>query len=195
MSVPFSARHIGTDDAAQQRMLATLGYDSVDALVTAAVPDAIAVGPIANSVIPAAASEREALAELRALASKNRVNRSMIGLGYYDTITPAVIKRNVLENPSWYTAYTPDQPEISQGRLEALITFQTMVSDLTGLATANASMLDEATAVVEGMLLARRVSGSNSNVFLVDADGFCAVRQQAFRLRQSVSVDQEHVRR
>ena len=172
MSVPFSARHIGTDDAAQSRMLATLGYESVEALVTAAVPDAIAVGPIANSVIPAAASEREALAELRALASRNRVNRSMIGLGYYDTITPAVIKRNVLENPSWYTAYTPYQPEISQGRLEALINFQTMVADLTGLATANASMLDEATAVVEGMLLARRASGSTSNTFLVDADTF-----------------------
>ncbi|WP_395641142.1 aminomethyl-transferring glycine dehydrogenase, partial [Pseudolysinimonas sp.] len=170
MSVPFSARHIGTDDAAQSRMLAALGYDSVDALVTAAVPDAIAVGPIADSVIPAAASEREALAELRALASKNRVNRSMIGLGYYDTITPAVIKRNVLENPSWYTAYTPYQPEISQGRLEALINFQTMVADLTGMATANASMLDEATAVVEGMLLARRASGSTANTFLVDAD-------------------------
>jgi len=172
MSVPFTSRHIGTDDAAQSTMLATLGYDSVEALVTAAVPDAIAVGPIADSVIPAAASEREALAELRALARKNSVNRSMIGLGYYDTITPAVIKRNVLENPSWYTAYTPYQPEISQGRLEALINFQTMVADLTGLATANASMLDEATAVVEGMLLARRASGSSSDVFLVDADAF-----------------------
>jgi glycine dehydrogenase len=172
MSVPFSARHIGTDDAAQSRMLETLGYDSVEALVTAAVPDAIAVGPLSSSVIPAAATEREALAELRALASQNRVNRSMIGLGYYDTITPAVIKRNVLENPSWYTAYTPYQPEISQGRLEALINFQTMVADLTGLATANASMLDEGTAVVEGMLLARRASGSASNVFLVDVDAF-----------------------
>ena len=111
-----------------------------------------------GSSIPAAATEREALAELRALADHNTVNRSMIGLGYYDTITPAVIKRNVLENPSWYTAYTPYQPEISQGRLEALINFQTMVSDLTGLTTANASMLDEGTAVVEGMLLARRAS-------------------------------------
>ena len=170
MSVPFSARHIGTDAAAQSTMLAALGYDSVEALVNAAVPDAIKVAPLSSSVIPDAATEREALTELRTLARKNTVNHSMIGLGYYDTITPAVIKRNVLENPSWYTAYTPYQPEISQGRLEALINFQTMVSDLTGLATANASMLDEATAVVEGMLLARRVSGSTSKVFLVDAD-------------------------
>ncbi len=171
-SVPFTARHIGTDEDAQSRMLAVLGYDSVEALVTAAVPESIRVAPIVDSVIPAAASERDALAELRALASRNRVNRSMIGLGYYDTITPAVIKRNVLENPSWYTAYTPYQPEISQGRLEALINFQTMITDLTGLATANASMLDEATAVVEAMLLARRVSGSKSSTFLVDADAF-----------------------
>ena len=113
-----------------------------------------------NSAIPAAATEREALAELRALAEQNTVRTSMIGLGYYGTITPAVIQRNVLENPSWYTAYTPYQPEISQGRLEALINFQTMVTDLTGLDTANASMLDEGTAVVEGMLLARRASKS-----------------------------------
>ncbi|CAN5260615.1 aminomethyl-transferring glycine dehydrogenase [soil metagenome] len=172
MSAPFAERHIGTDVAAQARMLATLGYDSVDALVGAAVPESIAVAPLAHSRIPEAATERQALADLRRLASFNTVNRSMIGLGYYDTITPAVIKRNVLENPSWYTAYTPYQPEISQGRLEALINFQTMVSDLTVLATANASMLDEGTAVVEGMLLARRGSGSTSNVFLVDANAF-----------------------
>ena len=170
MSVPFTQRHIGTSAAAQAVMLETLGYDSVDALVAAAVPDSIKVAPIENSTIPDAASEREALADLRALASRNTVRRSMIGLGYYDTITPAVIKRNVLENPSWYTAYTPYQPEISQGRLEALINFQTMVADLTGLTTANASMLDEGTAVVEGMLLARRASGASTNVFIVDAD-------------------------
>ena len=117
MSAPFSERHIGTDADAQARMLGVLGYDSVEALVTAAVPESIRVQPITDSVIPAAASEREALAELRVLAGRNLVRRSMIGLGYYDTITPAVIKRNVLENPSWYTAYTPYQPEISQGRL------------------------------------------------------------------------------
>jgi len=166
----FQHRHVGTDTDAQKAMLAAVGYDSVEALVTAAVPASIRVEPLDNSVIPDAASERGALRELRALAGKNTVNRSLIGLGYYDTITPAVIKRNVLENPSWYTAYTPYQPEISQGRLEALINFQTMVSDLTGMTTANASMLDEGTAVVEGMLLARRASGAESNVFLVDAD-------------------------
>ena len=170
MSVPFTQRHIGTGPDAQATMLAAIGYDSVDALVAAAVPDSIKVEPIKNSRIPAAASEREALAELRILAGKNSVKRSMIGLGYYDTITPAVIKRNVLENPSWYTAYTPYQPEISQGRLEALINFQTMVAELTGLTTANASMLDEATAVVEGMLLARRASGASTPIFIVDAD-------------------------
>jgi glycine dehydrogenase len=166
----FQDRHIGTDSVAQLEMLSALGYDTVDDLVLAAVPKAIQVEPLASSSIPAAATEREALAELRRLANKNTVSRSMIGLGYYDTITPAVIKRNVLENPSWYTAYTPYQPEISQGRLEALINFQTMVEDLTGLDIANASMLDEGTAVVEAMMLARRASKSASNVFLVDAD-------------------------
>jgi glycine dehydrogenase len=166
----FQDRHIGTDSVAQLEMLSAVGYDTVDELVLAAVPKAIHVDPLAISTIPAAATEREALAELRAFANRNTVRRSMIGLGYYDTITPAVIKRNVLENPSWYTAYTPYQPEISQGRLEALINFQTMVEDLTGLDIANASMLDEGTAVVEAMLLARRASKSTSNVFLVDAD-------------------------
>ena len=144
----FADRHIGTDAASQALMLGALGYDSVDALVQAAVPASIHVKPHETSDIPPAATEAEALAELRELASQNRVARPMIGLGYYDTFTPSVISRNVLENPSWYTAYTPYQPEISQGRLEALINFQTMVTDLTGLATANASMLDEPTAVV-----------------------------------------------
>jgi glycine dehydrogenase len=169
----FAERHIGIGSAAQQTMLDAVGYESVDALMAAAVPSNIRVdeGAVAAATsIPPAVSEREALAELRALANRNTVRRSMIGLGYYDTVTPAVIKRNVLENPSWYTAYTPYQPEISQGRLEALINFQTMVADLTGLATANASMLDEGTAVVEGMLLARRASGSASTTFIVDAD-------------------------
>ena len=166
----FADRHIGTDAASQALMLGALGYDSVDALVQAAVPASIHVKPHETSDIPPAATEAEALAELRELALQNRVARPMIGLGYYDTFTPSVISRNVLENPSWYTAYTPYQPEISQGRLEALINFQTMVTDLTGLATANASMLDEPTAVVEGMLVARRASKSASNVFAVDVD-------------------------
>lgn len=166
----FADRHIGTDAAAQRTMLDALGYDSVDDLVRSAVPSSIHSNPRTTTDIPRAATEPEALAELRALASMNRVARPMIGLGFYDTFTPSVIARNVLENPSWYTAYTPYQPEISQGRLEALINFQTMVSDLTGLDTANASMLDESTAVVEGMLLARRASKSASNVFAVDAD-------------------------
>ncbi|MFT4230310.1 MAG: aminomethyl-transferring glycine dehydrogenase [Microbacterium sp.] len=166
----FASRHIGTDAAAQRVMLDALGHDSVAALVEAAVPASIHVRPRATSGLPPAATEAEALAELRALAAQNRPARPMIGLGYYDTFTPSVIARNVLENPSWYTAYTPYQPEISQGRLEALLNFQTMVADLTGLATANASMLDESTAVVEGMLLARRASKSTSDVFVVDAD-------------------------
>ncbi|WP_066040405.1 aminomethyl-transferring glycine dehydrogenase [Herbiconiux solani] len=169
----FAARHIGTDSAAQARMLETVDYSSVAELMRAAVPTAIQFDrSLADSLVPPAATEREAVDELRALAGQNRVSTSYLGLGYYDTVTPAVIKRNVLENPSWYTAYTPYQPEISQGRLEALINFQTMVADLTGLATANASMLDESTAAVEGMLLARRASKSRSARFLVDADAF-----------------------
>jgi len=189
MPFTFAERHIGTTADAQARMLETLGYDSVEALVTAAVPESIHVQPVASSVIPAAATERESLAELRALAGRNVVRRSMIGLGYYDTITPAVIKRNVLENPSWYTAYTPYQPEISQGRLEALINFQTMVADLTGLTTANASMLDEGTAVVEGMLLARRGSGSTSNVFIVDADALPQTKALLANRAEAVGIE------
>lgn len=168
----FGRRHIGVGVNEQQQMLSTLGYDSLEALLGAAVPESIRVGEILNSAIPDAATEREALAELRGIADQNTLRTSMIGLGYYGTITPSVIKRNVLENPSWYTAYTPYQPEISQGRLEALINFQTMVTDLTGLDTANASMLDEGTAVVEGMLLARRASKLKTNRFVVDADVF-----------------------
>ncbi|WP_230671419.1 aminomethyl-transferring glycine dehydrogenase [Rathayibacter sp. Leaf248] len=165
----FESRHIGTDADAQRTMLAALGYDSVEALVTAAVPESIRVRDLAP-VLPEPATETEALAELRALAARNTVRRPLIGLGYHGTLTPAVIKRNVLENPSWYTAYTPYQPEIAQGRLEALINFQTMVSDLTGLDTAGASMLDEGTAVVEAMLLTRRASKARSDVFVVDSD-------------------------
>ena len=172
MATAFSARHIGTDSDQQALMLNRIGYSTLDDLMNAAVPGHLRMAEIARSVIPAAASEAETLAELRALADANTVRTSLMGQGYYGTYTPSVIKRNILENPSWYTAYTPYQPEISQGRLEALLNFQTMVADLTGLATANASMLDEGTAVAEAMLLARRASGQASNVFLMDADAF-----------------------
>ncbi|MFA9276342.1 MAG: aminomethyl-transferring glycine dehydrogenase [Rhodoluna sp.] len=173
MSNAFVNRHIGTDSAAQAHMLKQLGYDSIEHLIEAAIPESIHVDQFraaGSSLLPEPATERETIAELRELASKNTLRRSLIGQGYYDTITPAVIKRNVLENPSWYTAYTPYQPEISQGRLEAIINFQTMVTDLTGLATANGSMLDESTSAVEAMLLARRSSKVDSNVFVVDTD-------------------------
>jgi len=175
MPAQFVTRHIGTSSEAQSDMLAQLGYGSLEDLMAAAIPQSIQVEKFRSageSFLPDPVSEAEALAELRALASENRVRRSMIGQGYYGTYTPAVIKRNVLENPSWYTAYTPYQPEISQGRLEALINFQTMVTDLTALDIANASMLDEGTAAVEAMLMARRASKSSSNVFVVDADVF-----------------------
>ena len=164
----FVDRHIGTTDAEQAEMLKMLGYASRSALIDAAVPPAIRLrGPLA---LPAAKGEEEALGELKAMARKNRVLKSYIGQGYYGTLTPGVILRNVLENPAWYTAYTPYQPEISQGRLEALVNFQTMVCDLTGLAIANASMLDEATAAAEAMTLARRVGKSTSNAIWVADD-------------------------
>ncbi|WP_431895272.1 aminomethyl-transferring glycine dehydrogenase [Nonomuraea sp. bgisy101] len=165
---PFATRHIGPSDAEQAKMLEAVGFESVADLVAVAVPEAIRAKDQLR--LPAAAGETEVIAELRALADRNKVLTSMIGLGYYDTITPAVIRRNLLENPGWYTAYTPYQPEISQGRLEALLNFQTVVSDLTGLDVAGASLLDEATAAAEAMTLARRAGKSKSNVFVVDAD-------------------------
>ncbi|GAB2854138.1 aminomethyl-transferring glycine dehydrogenase [Microbacterium insulae] len=173
-------------------MLDALGYDTVDSLVRRAVPASIQAPARETSDIPIAATEAEALAELRVLASQNRAARPMIGLGYYDTFTPSVIARNVLENPSWYTAYTPYQPEISQGRLEALINFQTMVTDLTGLATSGASMLDESTAVVEGMLVARRASKSASNVFLVDADALPQTKALLAHRAAAVGIELHH---
>ncbi|BFU44589.1 aminomethyl-transferring glycine dehydrogenase [Krasilnikovia sp. MM14-A1004] len=164
----FAARHIGPDPDEQDQMLKAIGYGSMEQLMDAAIPEVIRWhGRLA---LPEAASEEETIAELRAIAARNTVATSMIGLGYYGTFTPAVIRRNVLENPAWYTAYTPYQPEISQGRLEALLNFQTMVTDLTGLTTANASMLDEGTAAAEAMTLARRASKSSSDVYVVDAD-------------------------
>jgi glycine dehydrogenase len=165
---PFALRHIGPSADEQAKMLATLGYDSLDALTDAAVPASIRER--APLELPPAATEEEMLAELRELAGRNRVMTSMIGTGYYDTFTPPVIRRNLLESPGWYTAYTPYQPEISQGRLEALLTFQTMVEDLTALPVANASLLDEATAAAEAMALCRRAAGSSSDRFVVDRD-------------------------
>src|ERR1022692_929378 len=168
----FAARPIGPSPADQERMLAVTGHSSLDALTTAALPPGLgdpATGEPGGLRLPPALAEEEALAELRRLASRNTVAVSMIGLGYYGTITPAVIRRNLLENPGWYTAYTPYQPEISQGRLEALLNFQTMIEDLTALPVAGASMLDEATAAAEAMTLARRAAGRGA-IFLADAD-------------------------
>ncbi len=164
----FVDRHVGPrpDDAA--RMLAAIGAPSLDALIDEAVPAAIRMA--GDLDLPAARSEAEVLAALREIAGRNRVLGSMIGLGYHGTITPPVIRRNVLENPAWYTAYTPYQPEISQGRLEAMLVFQTMVEDLTALPVAGASLLDEATAVTEAVLLMRRaVKGRDGGVVVVDA--------------------------
>src|SRR5256885_8787107 len=147
----FIARHIGTTPQEQAAMLEAIGLSSRAALIDAIVPEAIrGRGPLP---LPGPRSEAEALARLQAMADGNQVFKSYIGQGYYGTHTPGVILRNVLESPAWYTAYTPYQPEISQGRLEALLNFQTMVADLTGLAIANASMLDEATAAAEAMTL------------------------------------------
>ena len=167
-ALPFSRRHIGPSPEDQARMLETLGYATLDDLAEAAVPDSIILSKPLD--VPAAVPEIDALAELREMGSRNRVMTSMIGLGYYGTHTPQVVLRKVLENPAWYTAYTPYQPEISQGRLEALLNFQTMVSDLTGLPLANASLLDEATAAAEAMTVARRASKVESARFYVDRD-------------------------
>ncbi|HZV24819.1 MAG TPA: glycine dehydrogenase (aminomethyl-transferring), partial [Acidothermaceae bacterium] len=166
----FADRHIGPDADQQAKMLAVVGYGSLEELAAQAIPASIADGPRRGSSIPPAATEVEVTEELRALAAQNTVLTPMIGLGYYGTDTPAVIRRNVLENPAWYTAYTPYQPEISQGRLEALLNFQTVISDLTGLPVAGASLLDEPTAAAEAMALCRRNSSSSSNRFYVDAD-------------------------
>ncbi len=166
---PFAARHIGPDDDGRARMLAALGFESVADLIRDAVPASILDLDLTG--IPAAADEPTVAAELRALAGRNEVLRPMIGLGYHGTHTPPVVRRGVLENPAWYTAYTPYQPEISQGRLEALLNFQTVVCDLTGLPTAGASLLDEATAAAEAMTLARRSSRAPAGAaFVVDTD-------------------------
>ncbi|MFD3336991.1 aminomethyl-transferring glycine dehydrogenase [Streptomyces sp. NPDC058700] len=166
--IPFEQRHIGPDAEARAKMLAQVGYGSLDELTAAAVPDVIK--NTEALALPAARTEAEVLAELRTLADRNQVLAPMIGLGYYGTFTPPVILRNVMENPAWYTAYTPYQPEISQGRLEALLNFQTVVADLTGLPTSGASLLDEGTAAAEAMALSRRVGKVKDGVFLIDVD-------------------------
>ncbi|MCU1601414.1 MAG: glycine dehydrogenase, partial [Frankiales bacterium] len=170
-AAPFATRHIGPSADEVAKMLAVVGHGSLEDLARTAVPEAIRATERLD--LPPAATEQEAIAELRALAAQNTVQVPMIGLGYYNAFTPPVVLRNVLENPAWYTAYTPYQPEISQGRLEALLNFQTMIGDLTGLPTSNASLLDEGTAAAEAMTLARRQSKAPADaVFAVDADLF-----------------------
>ena len=175
----FHGRHIGPSPAEQAHMLATLGVASLEHLLDEVLPASIRVGKAL--ALPPPLSEHALTDRLRALAARNRVMRSCIGMGYHDTITPPVVLRNVLENPAWYTAYTPYQPEIAQGRLEALLNFQTMVSDLTGLPVANASMLDEATAAAEAMAMCRRAARNQSSVFLVD----CGVHPQTLAVLQT----------
>ena len=165
---PFTPRHIGPSEADIAEMLAAVGVDSLEGLIDAAVPDQIQSHRLPNVAGPL--GEPEALAELRRRAEKNKVFRSFIGMGYYGTITPGVIQRNVLENPGWYTAYTPYQPEISQGRLEALLNFQTAIADLTGMDIANASLLDEGTAAAEAMTLIKRVGRNPNMAFFVDEE-------------------------
>ena len=164
----FVARHIGFTPEQQATMLATLGFHSLEDLIDRAVPQGLR--SLTALDLPPAASEADVLAELRGIASRNDPAEAMIGLGYHGTITPGVIRRRVIESPAWYTAYTPYQPEISQGRLEALLNFQTMVADLTGLPTSNASLLDEGTAVAEAMTVMRRASKVTTERIVVDAE-------------------------
>jgi len=167
----FEDRHIGPANNDIDYMLREIGESNLDSFIAKVVPANIAIAKKLSEVLPDAISEEAAVAELREIANKNILTKSYIGSGYYGTITPPVILRNVLENPAWYTAYTPYQPEISQGRLEAIFAFQTVVSDLTGLPISNASMLDEATSAAEAMTLARRVwSGSDDAVFVIDSN-------------------------
>src|SRR5438874_9496741 len=162
----FARRHIGPNDAEVAQILRDVGFENLDTLIEAAIPKNIRLNRQLD--LPNAKLESEALAELRAIARKNKVARSFIGAGYYDCITPSVIQRNILENPGWYTAYTPYQAELAQGRLEALVNFQTMVTDLTGLDIANASLLDEATAAAEAMSLCHAVASGRNKFFVAD---------------------------
>ena len=176
-STTFPTRHIGPNSAEQQRMLKTLGYTNLDTFIDAVIPANIRRTDFNVGAFTQGLSEESALTTLREHAAQNTVNTSLIGQGYYGTHTPTVILRNILENPAWYTAYTPYQPEISQGRLEALLNFQQMIMDLTGMDIANASMLDEATAAAEAMTLAHRQSKLDSNVFYVAENVFPQTRE------------------
>ena len=162
----FVRRHIGPNQEEIDAMLSKVGFENLDGLIDAAVPKSIRMDRQLN--LPEAKSEIEALAELRAISKKNKVARSFIGTGYHDCITPPVIQRNILENPGWYTAYTPYQAEIAQGRLEALLNFQTMITDLTAFDIANASLLDEATAATEAMSLCHAVAPDRKTFFVAD---------------------------
>src|SRR5580704_10075831 len=168
VAATFARRHIGPSPRDVAAMLETVGARSLSALMAQTLPSSIRQK--APLDLGAPLSETEALAHMRALAAQNRIFTSLIGQGYSGTILPAVIQRNILENPAWYTAYTPYQPEISQGRLEALFNFQTMICDLTGLDVANASLLDEATAAAEAMALAERASNAKTRSFFVDSE-------------------------
>ena len=163
----FIGRHIGPNASQTAAMLEVLGVSTLDELIGKTVPDAIRKRDDLN--LDSAVTETQALAELKAIAGQNKIFKSYLGMGYHDTIVPNVVLRNVMENPSWYTAYTPYQPEIAQGRLEGLLNFQQMIVDLTGMDLSNASMLDEGTAAAEAMAMCKRQMRSNkSNVFFVD---------------------------
>ena len=164
----FLKRHIGPSELEQRKMLTDLGLSTIDELVREIVPDTILLRGDSN--LPEGCSEQQALTELKDIASHNIVKRSLIGQGYYGTITPSVILRNVFENPAWYTSYTPYQAEISQGRLEALFNYQTLITELTGLPVANASLLDEGTAAAEAMILA--YNQGKKKDFIVDSKIF-----------------------
>ncbi len=183
----FAARHIGPRDLDIRAMLGVVGHDSLESLMSAAVPGGIrATAPLD---LPEALDEAATASELHSIAAMNHPAEAMIGLGYHGTITPAVIRRNVLEDPSWYTAYTPYQPEISQGRLEALLNFQTVISDLTGLPTANASLLDEGTAVAEAMTLVRRANKAASGPFVIDSQALPQTIEVVVTRAEAMGID------
>ena len=178
-SSEFIHRHVGISQDEKEAMLKAVGADSMASFIEQTVPASVRLNKELD--LPLSMTEHDALAQLRGLADKIKVNKSYIGLGYYPTRLPAVIQRNVLENPGWYTAYTPYQAEIAQGRLEALLNFQQVCIDLSGLELAGASLLDEATAAAEAMAMAKRVGKSKSNQFFVDS----RIYPQNFRCHQN----------